>query len=243
MDVVTSSERPDLEQEAGAAFKERWPEFVFHGTAGPTYLPLVSTYFAEYDVLLLDEGTVAAGGWGVPFSWDGRFEDLPDGYEGTLARSVEDHDQGRPPTALSFMAAAVAKAYDRQGLAQQVLQALAGRARERGMTEVVAPLRPTWKHRYPLQSMADYAGWARDDGLHLDPWIRTHQRMGATILGPAARSMVVRGTVAEWEGWADMPLPVTGTYVVPDALNPLDVDRDADVAEYVEENLWVQHHL
>jgi hypothetical protein len=65
--------------------------------------------------------------------------------------------------------------------------------------------------------------------------------MGATVLGPAPDSMIVAGTVAEWEGWAEMPFPVTGSYVVPDALNLLEVDREQDHAVYHEENLWVQH--
>ena len=89
--------------------------------------------------------------------------------------------------------------------------------------------------------MAEYATWTRTDGLSIDPWIRTHQRMGARVLGPAERSMVVEGSVSDWEGWADMLFPVTGAYVVPDALNLLHVDRLQDRAVYVEENLWVQH--
>jgi len=239
--VVTSADRPDLENEVREAFRERWPEFIFHGEAAPEYLPRVSEYFGHFDILLLDEGKVAAGGWGVPFAWSGDFDELPDGYDGALARSVADHEAGRTPTALSFMAAAVAPAYDKQGLAQQVLTALVARAEEQGIGQVVAPLRPTWKHRYPLVTMADYATWVREDGLSIDPWIRTHQRMGATVLGPATRSMVISGTVAEWESWADMVFPVSGRYVVPDALNTITVDRDADRATYVEENLWVRH--
>lgn len=241
MDVVTRTDRPDLDAEVRAAFRERWPEFIFHGEAAPTYLPRVNEYFSDLDVLLLDDGKVAAGGWGVPFGWDGDPTTLPDGYDGALARSVADHEAGRAANTVSFMAAAVAPAYDRQGLAQQALGAVVDRAAARGVEHVVAPLRPTWKHRYPLVPMSEYLTWTRKDGLSIDPWIRTHQRMGARILGPASRSMVITGTVAEWESWADMPFPVSGEYVVPDALNLVTVDREADRATYVEENLWVQH--
>jgi hypothetical protein len=65
--------------------------------------------------------------------------------------------------------------------------------------------------------------------------------MGAEVLGVAPRSMVIEGTVAEWETWADMVFPVSGDYVVPDALDLVHVDREQDRAVYVEENLWVRH--
>jgi hypothetical protein len=89
--------------------------------------------------------------------------------------------------------------------------------------------------------MADFARWARGDGLHMDPWIRTHQRLGAEILGPAPRSMIVSGTVAEWQGWAGMAFPQTGSYVVPGALDLVDIDTEGDRGSYVETNLWMRH--
>lgn len=239
--VVTSASRPDLEDEVDAAFRERWPEFIFHDPIPPKYLPRVHAYFAAYDVLLLVEGKVAAGGWGVPIAWDGTDEGLPQGYDHALVQAVEDHEAGRTPTAFSFMAAAVHPDFDRQGLATNALLALTDRAAVDGINHVFAPLRPTWKHKYPCVPMARYATWTREDGLSIDPWIRTHQRMGARIVAPAPDSMVIPGTITEWEQWAGMPLPESGLYIVPDALNMLEVDREKDLAVYREENLWVQH--
>lgn len=241
MRTVTSADRPDLEAEASAAFRERWPEFIFHDPVSREYLPRVAEYFRDFDILLLDGERVAAGGWGVCFAWDGRRESLPDGYDATLMRAVADHEADQEPTTFSFMAAAVATGYDKQGLATAALAELTRRAAARGTTQVVAPLRPTWKHRYPTVSMAEYATWRREDGLSIDPWIRTHQRMGATILGPAPRSMVITGTIDEWESWTDMVFPVSGDYIVPGALNTVTVDRESDRVTYVEENLWVRH--
>lgn len=239
--VVVSASRPDLEGEAEGAFRQRWPEFIFHDPIPPQYMARVHEYFSDYDVLLLVEGKVAAGGWGVPIAWDGTYEGLPQGYDSALVQAVEDHEAGTAPTAFSFMAAAVHPDHDRQGLATSALNELTDRAAANGIEHVFAPLRPTWKHKYPNVTMAEYATWTREDGLSIDPWIRTHQRMGAHIIQPAHDSMVIPGTVAEWEQWAGMPLPVTGRYVVPGALNMLDVDRGKDLAVYREENLWVQH--
>ncbi len=240
MEIVTSADRPDLEEAVRGAFREKWPEFIFHDATAAAYAPRVEELFSRYDVLVLDGGDVVAGGWGVPFAWDGTESDLPEGYDGALVRAVEGRANGVWPTAFSFMAAAVARSHDRRGLATVVLEELTRRAREDGIAQVLAPIRPTLKHRYPTFSMAEYATWTRGDGLSVDPWIRTHQRMGARILAPCA-SMLIEGTVAEWEQWAGLAFPVTGDYVVPEALNLVRVDRDRDRGVYVEENLWVRH--
>lgn len=241
MEVVLTRDRPDLEKAVEEAFRERWPEFIFHDAVAEKYLLRVQELFRAYDILLLDDGKVAAGGWGVPFAWDGTVDDLPTGFDDGLVRAVEGHEAGVAANTFSFMAAAVARAYDKQGLATAVLDELSARARADGLGRVIAPIRPTWKSRYPNVPMSEYATWLREDGLSIDPWIRTHQRMGATILGPAPESMLIEGTVAEWEKWTEMLFPASGDYVVPDALGLVHVDRDADRAVYREENLWVEH--
>lgn len=38
-----------------------------------------------------------------------------------------------------------------------------------------------------------------------------------------------------------MPLPASGSFFVPEALNPVEVDRERGIAIYREENLWIQH--
>jgi len=43
---------------------------IFHDPISKQYVAPVAEYFPQYDVLLLDEGRVVAGGWGVPISWN-----------------------------------------------------------------------------------------------------------------------------------------------------------------------------
>jgi hypothetical protein len=38
-----------------------------------------------------------------------------------------------------------------------------------------------------------------------------------------------------------MAFPDTGDYVVPDALDLVSIDREADRGRYAETNLWMQH--
>jgi hypothetical protein len=116
-------------------------------------------------------------------------------------------------------------------------------ARRSGFGDLVAPVRPTLKHRYPLTSMERYLGWAREDGLPLDPWIRVHARLDGVILHVCSGSMTVTGTVAEWETWTGMAFPETGSYVVEGALVPVEIDRERDLGTYVEPNLWMRHRL
>lgn len=239
--MVTSSERHDLDEQARAAFRGEWPEFIFHDPVSSAHIGRVEEYFPAFDVMLLDGGEVVAGGWGVPLRWDGQAASAPDGYDGALVAAVTGHERGDQPDTLSVMAAAVRADRQGRGLAGQVLTALRERATAAGLARVITPVRPTLKTRYPLTPMAEFATWTRPDGLHLDPWIRTHQRLGATILGPAPRSMIITGRVAEWEEWAAMAFPATGQYVVPGALDLVDIDVAADTGRYAETNLWMRH--
>jgi len=139
------------------------------------------------------------------------------------------------------MAAAVDSGRQGHGLGGQVLTALRSRATRAGLKRMIAPVRPVLKSRYPLTPMANFARWTRADGSHVDPWIRTHQRLGAAIVRPAPRSMVVTGTIAEWERWAGMAFPETGRYVVPGALDPVEIDAEGNRGVYAETNLWMRH--
>jgi hypothetical protein len=241
IEIVTSSDRHDLDEQAEAAFRPVWPEFIFHDPVSSAHISRVEQYFPQFDVMLLEDGEVVAGGWGVPIRWDGEAATLPDGYDGALVSAVGGHESSVAADTLCIMAAAVKADRQGGGLAGKALTALRERGTAAGLTRVIAPVRPALKSRYPLTSMASFAGWTRDDGLHIDPWIRTHQRLGARVLAPAPRSMIITGSVAEWEAWAAMAFPETGQYVVPDALDLVTIDRERDSGTYAETNLWMQH--
>lgn len=241
LQIVTTSERHDLDEQAEAAFRPGWPEFIFHDPISSMYIGRVETYFPQYDVLLLDDGQVAAGGWAVPIQWNGIVGTLPGGYDGALISAVTGHENAAPADTLCIMAAAVRQDRQGAGLAGKVLAVLRERATMARLERVIAPVRPALKNRYPLTPMENFARWTRADGDHIDPWIRTHQRLGATILAAAPRSMVITGTVSEWEDWTRMAFPETGQYVVPDALDLVSINREEDRGTYAETNLWMQH--
>lgn len=240
-EIITTSDRPDLDAQGKAALLPGWPEFIFHDAVSSGLIELAAKYFPLCDVRILDDGEVVAGGWGVALRWDGTPGELPAGYDGALADAIAGHENAVPPDTLCVMAAAVRRDRQGAGLGGEVLTALRSRAARTGLARMIAPVRPVLKSRYPLTSMENYARWTRADGTHIDPWIRTHQRLGAVILRPAPRSMVVTGAVAEWEEWAGMAFPETGRYVVPGALDLVEIDRERDHGAYAETNLWMRH--
>jgi hypothetical protein len=241
LEIVTTTDRHDLDEQARDSFRAVWPEFIFHDPISSEYIGRVETYFPQYDVLILNDGQVVAGGWGVPIRWNGTISTLPDGYDGALVSAVTGQENSVSADTLCIMAAAVRADRQSSGLAGKVLTALRDRAAAAGLERVIAPVRPALKSRYPLAPMEKFARWTRSDGLHIDPWIRTHQRLGASIIAPAPRSMIITGTVPEWEDWAAMAFPETGKYVVPEALDLVAIDCERGHGTYAETNLWMRH--
>ena len=239
MQIVTTSDRPDLTGTAMAPLRAAWPTFALHDPISREYRNAFERHFAQFDVLLVDGDRVLAHAGAVALRWNGDPATLPAGYDGAIVQSVTEHTSGVPADTLCIMSATVHPGHAGRGLAGTILTALRDRAAESGLHKVIVPVRPTLTASYPLTPMADFMTWTRPDGLHLDPWIRTHQRLGASILGPAPRSMVVTGTVAEWEKWTEMAFPQPGRYVVPGALDLVHIDGDQGV--YEETNLWMRH--
>ena len=127
--------------------------------------------------------------------------------------------------------------------AEPAVRAMVDLARAHGLGALIAPVRPAAKSAYPLAPMERYVRWENADGLPLDPWIRVHARMGAAILTVAPRTIVIEGTVADWERWTDLRFPDSGPYVVPGALQPLVIDREQDLGRYEDPNVWMRHPI
>jgi GNAT superfamily N-acetyltransferase len=242
--VVSLAERPELLGPALELHALGWPEFLQHDPAAGRYQPRLAGELAGYQVLLVDEkDELAAAGVSIPFAWDGSRVGLPAGWDAVVARGLADLEEGRRPTTLSALAATVAPDRRGQGLSPLIIEALKRAAVRHGLAHFVAPVRPTAKSAYPLTPMARYVRWTLPDGAPFDPWLRTHWRLGAKVLGVCPRSTVVEASVGTWEAWTGMRFPETGPYVVPRALVPVRVDRERDLGRYVEPNVWVRHPL
>jgi GNAT superfamily N-acetyltransferase len=243
IEVVRYCDRPALWEQIGGLSGEVWPEYNLHGDVLNHYWAQLYERFPDWQFVLFDadEQTVLAEGHTSPVAWDGTDDTLGPGIDATIAAAFDLQAAGGHPSALSALAAEVPPRHRGRGLSAVLLKAMSGLAHDAGLTQLIAPVRPSRKEQYPIIPVDRYARWTRADGSPFDPWVRVHTRLGARI-GPAIpRSMQITGTVSEWESWTDMRFPETGDYVFPAGLAPVHIDRDRDVGEYWEPNIWIIH--
>ena len=244
--TFTLRERPELEDEFERLASEGWPRFMRQRDelGVGRYWPRLFTDFADWQFVVCDSfDRVVAAGHSIPFPWGGVEADLPDSIAAILERAVGARAETRRPTALSALAALVDVKQRGQGLSRVVIETMRRMAAQWNLGALVAPVRPTLKSSYPLTPIDRYAGWRNTEDLPLDPWMRVHARLGATVARVMPRAMVIAGSVAAWEEWTDMRFPDSGPYVVPGALQPVVIDRDRDEGRYEDPNVWMRHAL
>lgn len=233
--VFTVAERPDLEERLDE-IDDPWPEFMNHDPVVRRFFPQLYERFRDYQYVLYeaDTDTVLGEGCSIPIRWDGTTEGLPTGV-----RVLEAGFSESEPNVLCALMAVVDPRFQGQRLSGLLVNGMVAVVARHELECLLAPVRPTWKERYPLAPIENYMRWTREDGLPFDPWIRLHHRLGADLLAPAPESMDIRGSVADWEEWTGMSFPEDGDYVVPGALAP--VSFQDGVGRYVEPNVWMRH--
>lgn len=240
---VSFAERPELWDQIEDLSSRVWPEYNLHGDVTGEHWGRLYEDFPDFQFVLYDEPTaqVLCEGHTIPCSWDGSVDGLPEGIDAVLLQGLELLAAGRRPNALSALAAEVLPEHRDKRLSSVILEKMRDIAARHALANLIAPVRPSLKARYPITPIEDYVYWTRPDGQPFDPWIRVHTRMGADILKPIPSSLLITGTVAEWESWTAMAFPATGDYVFPEGLAPVAIDRDADRGTYWEPNVWIRH--
>lgn len=168
---------------------------------------------------------------------------LSAGVDDVLARGLAAGSRLAGATTLCAFNIIVVPGHRGGRLSSEILGGMKRVAAREGFSDVIAPVRPSWKERYPLTPIERYAMWRRQDGLPFDPWIRIQVRLGGEILTPAPRSLHIRGTVKEWERWSGMRFPESGEYLPQGTLAPLVTDVAGDLGEYYELNVWACHRV
>jgi len=225
--IVTQAEKDLLGTEP-----QLWPPFMGQDQVVQAFWPRLYEVYADFQLWVLDGKRTVAYACTLPVRWDGIPE--PRGLDWAMTNGV-----AGDPSDLCAIVVGVLPEYRGQGLSATLLRRMAGLASAHGLDCMIAPVRPTWKERYPLTPIDRYILWRREDGLPYDPWLRTHERLGAEILDLAPRSMCVTGSREEWEEWTGLQFPEDGDYVVPGALVP--VRFEGGRGTYVEPNVWMRH--
>lgn len=180
----------------------------------------------------------------VPLFWGDDLEQLPDeGWDWALGHSRETWEDNQQPNLLCGLQISIHPDFQRRGLSSRLLKMMVDLARDQGLTKVIIPVRPSWKSRYPLQTMESYLTWMNPDGMPYDPWLRVHVRAGGEIKKICSRAMYIPGTVADWEDWTGRRFFESGKYIIPGGLNPVWMDLENDQGLYVEPNVWVVHDV
>ncbi|MBF8188497.1 N-acetyltransferase [Nonomuraea sp. K274] len=242
--ITTLAERPDF---AATLFDmdTTWPEFALNDPIADLFYPFATTTHSEH-VLVADDdaepGRLVARGCMIPFLVSGA--ELPDdGWDGVVRRGWLTRERGRRPGCVSALEITVRRDLQGKGLSALMLAAMRDHAARLGYAELVAPVRPNLKHLEPHTPMSEYAFRTRPDGLPHDAWLRVHVRAGGKIVKVAPRSMVIAGTLEEWQRWSGVPFDRTGPIEVPGALTPVHCDLTHNNAVYVEPNVWITHPL
>ena len=240
MKIVRYADRPDLlERRFEELTRPTFPAYMNENEPGNLYWDRLYADFPDFQVALVDGDDLLAEAHAISLPWDGTPEDLPSGWDEGFVRGIT---SSAPHNALMAIAISVAPSQQGRRLSSRMIQTFTDNARAAGLANgVIAPVRPTWKERYPLISIERYMHWRRGDGTHFDPWLRIHERFGGAIIASAPRSMVIRAPATDWAKWTGMSFPEDGEYVFPGALATLVVEEG--IGTHVEPNVWVLHRV
>ncbi len=244
--IISPNDLPNYRSLAGDIAEASWPEFMLHDPIAEKHWHELFDRFNEYQFAMLDtdNNRMAAMGNSVPFHWEGDLSQLPEGgWDWVFLKAIEDHKNGVTPNIQSAIQINIHPDYQSQGLSGAMVKAMRSIGQLKGFKQLVAPVRPNQKSKYPLVHIDEYINWTTDDGFPFDAWLRVHARAGAKILKPCHESMIICGTRAEWETWTGMKFPQNGEYHIPGALNPITMNVEKDEGTYIEPNVWMVHEI
>jgi hypothetical protein len=244
--IVTAKQQPDLRPEMSRVGVEGWPDFMVH-----LHSAVVSEFWShlyddhpecQYALVESDTDRVVAIGNSVPVHWDQDLETLPnEGVEWALKSRFDHPSSAHEPNLLCALQIVLTdKLQGRQKSGEMVL-AMRKICESLGLNHLIAPVRPNWKHRYPMVPLERYIRWQTDVGLPYDPWMRVHARLGASILNVCSAALTIEGSISDWERWTGMHFPESGAYPIPGALVPVKFDIELNRGLYVEPNVWTLH--
>ena len=242
--VRTRADCPELKKAASAIEQAAWNDLGYLNFTRPhyeLYSQLLETY-ADYQLCLVEEerGYPVAVANCVPLSCRGVDGLPPEGWDWVVERAAMRGADEEADT-LGALAISVPAVYRAKGYARLMIRELLALAERKGLSGLVAPVRPSLKAQHPRVAIEDYVTWTDDLGRAYDPWIRSHLASGGRLVGPCVRSMVVEEPVGFWETWTEQRFERSGSYEMAGGLVPLEIDLERQRGRYAEPNVWVAY--
>ena len=230
----------NIQQEQEGLGKKAWPEFMQHDAIVGKYWPNLYSDFLDYQFAVKSENVVVGVGNTIPVYWTDKISKLPEqGLDWAMEKAVNDKKKELVPNLLIAVQILINPDLRSKGLSYELVDSMKLVARNKGISHLALPVRPTQKHIYPLISMEDYIEWTNKSGEPFDPWIRVHTKAGGKIVSICSESMKIQGKIDEWENWTGLSFQSSGLYTIGKALCPIEIDIEKNIGKYVEPNIWI----
>lgn len=234
--------RPDLIHQMKAVHLDTWPAYFAGSPFIIKYWSRVWSEFPDYQFCLLDEsGEMAAVCNGIPLFWDGSAEQFPAGWDAGIELAFEQAAKKIKPNTILGLTGVVTEKFRSKGISTLIVKAFRRLCGLHGLSYFLGPVRPVGMFKAGHLDFATWADMADQLGEPKDHWLRTHKRLGATIVGPAPFSQLVEGSLSEWSSWTGQTWEKSGLYSLPDTLQPVEVNIEEDWARYYDPSIWVMH--
>lgn len=240
LDLIRGTETNGFLDQADRVTLTSWPEFMLHDSVANHHWSALISERADFQFALVDKVTeqwIAVGN-SIPVHWKEPLESLPDlGWDWALASGMESN---KSPNLLCALAIQILPEHRGVGLSSLMIQIMKEIGHSFGFNQLIAPVRPNKKCEYPLLPMGSYVKWSKGESL-FDPWLRVHERLGGRLLKVCSQAMQITASVEDWQNWTGLTFQTSGEYVIPGALDTVNIDIENNRGNYVEPNVWMLH--
>jgi len=241
--VTSISERPDLIEEINQMYSSAWPGFVAGEKVMNAYWGIISENFSDHQLLLMNDDKILAIVNSAAFHLGNEPHDISsDGLYWGLKKISHDICNHKKPDNLMALQVVVNPQYTGKGLSYYCIKELKKFAAEMGYANIYIPLRPSKKHLYPLIPIEKYIHFIDKSNQPYDPWLRVNVKLGGEIIKPC-KGIKIIDSIEQWEKWTGIKFPFEGSYIVPFAMSPVDVDLKKNQVTYNQENVWIRHRI
>ncbi|MCD6578385.1 hypothetical protein J7L48_02820, partial [bacterium] len=204
------SENEKLVDVINSMHRGAWPIFLNEDAVVKKYWRTIYSKYPEFQLLFKIDSDYVGIGNSAPIYWNGKIEGLPNGFDDALKTIVGKNEN---PNTLCGMAAVISRDHLGKGISYKIIEGFKELGKKCGYSNLILPIRPILKPEYPTIAFENFINWKKND-LPFDPWLRVHIKLGGKMLKVVNSSMVIKGTVSDWERWTSMYFGETNKYIV-----------------------------